>query len=418
MTKGMPESRMTHRPRAGLLRLPAILLAASLLALPGCGETGPSPSPAESAEENPASTAAPAPDTQNPNSTPPAATGSPAPAESQTDPPGPVPPDASLEGPSVRFDTTRHDFGRIWDVGDHAVAFEFTNTGDAPLHFRRITSSCACTLASLDRWRYAPGESGAISTTLEPTKAGPQTQTITILTNDPTRPVIKLNIVANVRQFITFDRKFARFGEVERYREHTRQFTLLCAGEEMSIENIESSHPDVSTEILSTDPEAGRAVIEVTLHDDAPWGIIRNAKIDCTVSGRLPDGRRAEKTSTIRAIGTVLDEIHADLYSMSVGLVPPGGRFEAGATVYHAADEPFELVEASIVEAKNATMDVTFAEDNRSIVGGYRLTVRGRASNADDELILGFIEFLVTTRTDPLGSPRRIPIIGKISARR
>lgn len=377
-------------------RWPLLLpvLAASLIATAGCEETTPQATGA--ADLTPAAPAAPAPETAN--------------AGSQADP---TPPAADGEGPAIRFASLQHDFGRIWDTQDHPCSFQFTNTGDAPLRFLKITSSCTCTLASLDKWQYAPGESGAIETTFEPTKAGQQTQMITILTNDQVRPVVKLSVVADVRQFISFDTKFVRFGQVDRYREHKQRFDLLCAGEGMVIEGIKSGNPYVSAEILESDAGAGRASIEVTLHDDAPWGIIRTATLDCTVSGRLPGGRPVEKTMTIRAIGTVLDEIHADLYSISVGLVPPGGEFQADVTIYHAESLPFELVEASIKDARRAEMNVAIAEDNQSYPGGYRLTVTGRAGQ-EKELILGVLEFRIASPFDPAGSVRRIPIIGKI----
>jgi hypothetical protein len=406
MITGILDSRITHVLSHRRMRQPAVVFAASLLALAGCGETS-SPQDTVQPAQSEAPTAQRAPEPSDPPDTA-------GPAQE----PNPAPPGAPVSGPSIHFDSTRHDFGRIWDTRDHPCSFQFTNRGDAPLHIRRVTSSCTCTLASLDRWQYAPGESGTIATTFEPSKAGPQTQSITILSNDPARPVMKLSVVADVRQFISFDQRFARFGQVERHRRHTHQITLRCAGTDMVIEGIESGNLYVSTEILEADAEAGRALIEVTLHDDAPWGIIRNATIDCTVSGRLPSGEPARKTETIRAIGTVVDEIRSDLYSMSVGLVPPGGSFSGSATVYHVNREPFEIAEASITEAKHAAIEVSVAEDRQSFEGGYRLTVQGRATYDDDELILGFIEFRATTRTDPTGSVRRIPIIGKIGVPR
>jgi hypothetical protein len=388
------------------LRPAATLLLTSMLTLGGCGET--STPQAEAPERGAAGAAEEAhPAARLPETAPPDMAG---PVEE----PAPAPPDVPLSGPSLRFDSTEHDFGLIWDTEEHPCSFDFINRGDGPLQIRRITSSCSCTLARLDKWQYAPGEAGSIATTFEPTKTGPQAQTITVLSNDPARPVVKLSVVADVRQFISFDERFARFGQVQRHREHKQQITLRCAGTDMVVEGIESGNPYITTEILQVDAEGGRAVIEATLHDDAPWGIIRNATIDCTVSGRLPDGRSAQKMKTIRAIGTVVDEIRSDLYSMSVGIIPPGGGFSGSATVYHVDGEPFELAEAVIRDAKHAAMDLTVAEARQDFVGGYQLTVRGRADYDDDELILGVIEFRAVTRSDPTGSVRRIPIIGKI----
>jgi hypothetical protein len=326
--------------------------------------------------------------------------------------PQPAPVETS-EGPAVTFVTQEHDFGAIWDTEDHPCAFQFTNTGDATLRFLRITSSCTCTLATLDKWEYAPGESGQIDTTFEPTKAGEQTQAITLLTNAVNQPAVKLAVHAAVSQFLTFDTKFVRFGSVERYREHRQRFNLICAGRDMVIEGIESTNAYVSAAIVDSDADAGRATIEVTLADDAPWGLIRSAKLDCTVSGRLPDGREVRKTATIRAIGSVLDEIRADVYSMSVGVIPPGRDFTADAAVYHVAGEPFEIAEASIRDAVRAEMSVSVVPDQHSARGGYRLVVSGTAG-LEQDLILGVIEFRITSRYDPAGSIRQIPIIGKI----
>ena len=62
----------------------------------------------------------------------------------------------------IKFKETIIDYGIIEHGEDGSKIFEFTNTGNAPLVFTRIFSSCGCTIPKKPEEPILPGESGEI----------------------------------------------------------------------------------------------------------------------------------------------------------------------------------------------------------------------------------------------------------------
>jgi len=97
------------------------------------------------------------------------------------------------------------------EVAQQATAFDLTkqfvfpfrNDGDHPVTITSLTSSCGCTTATLETDRYAPGDGGAITATFDiGDRRGPQTKTLTVRTDDPRSPVIKLVVKLDIAQVI------------------------------------------------------------------------------------------------------------------------------------------------------------------------------------------------------------------------
>lgn len=102
--------------------------------------------------------------------------------------------------PVAKFDRNTHNFGNVKQTPDNKTSFTLTNNGQADLIIRQSKASCGCTLAKLEKDVLKPGESTKFevqfSTLGKP--AGPQTQTVTVITNDPANPRTELRIEANV----------------------------------------------------------------------------------------------------------------------------------------------------------------------------------------------------------------------------
>jgi hypothetical protein len=83
--------------------------------------------------------------------------------------------------------------------------FAFKNTGPSPVTIRAIETDCECTLAELARRTYAPGESGAIKTTLTVgNRTGLQEHTITVLTDEPVAGKVELALRIHIPAVLTF----------------------------------------------------------------------------------------------------------------------------------------------------------------------------------------------------------------------
>ncbi|TAG05711.1 MAG: DUF1573 domain-containing protein [Cytophagia bacterium] len=102
--------------------------------------------------------------------------------------------------PMAKFDRVAHNFGNINQNPNNKTLFKLTNNGQANLIIRQSKASCGCTLGKVEKTTLAPSESTnfevVFSTVGKP--AGPQTQTLTVITNDPANPRTELRIEANV----------------------------------------------------------------------------------------------------------------------------------------------------------------------------------------------------------------------------
>ncbi len=84
-------------------------------------------------------------------------------------------------------------------IGDkEAVAhFKYENTGDKPVRFKSIRTSCGCTVAQTQKEEVPPGEKGEITATLKiGGRTGTQVKNVTVDTDDPAHAVTVLTLKA------------------------------------------------------------------------------------------------------------------------------------------------------------------------------------------------------------------------------
>ncbi len=103
-------------------------------------------------------------------------------------------------GPRLEVDHDEWNFGEVWQGEQLSHEFKLTNVGDAPLEFIRIRTSCGCTMPSQPRSPLGPGESDTMTVKYDSNrKARHARQTVTLETNDPSRPEVVLQVVGEVR---------------------------------------------------------------------------------------------------------------------------------------------------------------------------------------------------------------------------
>ncbi len=81
--------------------------------------------------------------------------------------------------------------------------FPFVNRGNDLIHIREIQTSCGCTVATLNKKEYAPGEKGevvAIFTFGE--RIGKQQKTVTVTTDDPKEPTVSLQFMVQIPELV------------------------------------------------------------------------------------------------------------------------------------------------------------------------------------------------------------------------
>ncbi|MHA3788894.1 DUF1573 domain-containing protein [Flavobacterium hauense] len=103
-------------------------------------------------------------------------------------------------GAKMELKSDTVDYGTTSKENDNGLrAFEFTNTGDAPLIIKDVKSSCGCTVPSWPKEPIAPGKSGKIEVKYN-MNPGPIRKTITVQSNAVNHPdgVVALKLKGEV----------------------------------------------------------------------------------------------------------------------------------------------------------------------------------------------------------------------------
>jgi hypothetical protein len=94
------------------------------------------------------------------------------------------------------------DLGNVTEEGFN-YTFTVKNLGDRALKINKVTTSCGCTLASIDSDSINPGDRAGIHVSFNPKFMkeeirGEVSRTIFVKSNDPENPDIEIKIKANV----------------------------------------------------------------------------------------------------------------------------------------------------------------------------------------------------------------------------
>jgi len=102
-------------------------------------------------------------------------------------------------GPRIVFDESSHDAGQIQVGTEIEHAFAFHNPGARPLQLASLRSGCDCRASATPADAIQPGGEGEVRLSCETASAaGPVRRTVTVYSNDATRPVTTLALEADV----------------------------------------------------------------------------------------------------------------------------------------------------------------------------------------------------------------------------
>ena len=148
--------------------------------------------------------------------------------------------------PQITFTKRMHDFGVIADSDDQSTTFSFTNTGTGTLVISEVKATCGCTVPTLTKTEYAPGESATLNVRFDPSgKSGRQNKSISVISNAQLQSVTKLAIRADVRPLVDFN-FFLRFGEVKLGQQRTGRVVLSYTDPDLQIRGLGVEHPHLA----------------------------------------------------------------------------------------------------------------------------------------------------------------------------
>lgn len=110
--------------------------------------------------------------------------------------------------PKIEFESTVYQFGDVAPGSTNICYFNFKNIGAGDLKIKKVTKRCGCTPFTLAKKLYKPGESGTLKVKYAAQrKTGKASKRLTMYTNDPSKPKVRLTVKANIVKAIDFEPK-------------------------------------------------------------------------------------------------------------------------------------------------------------------------------------------------------------------
>ncbi len=154
--------------------------------------------------------------------------------------------------PKIVSDTIDHDFGEMEAGSEQTHTFTITNEGDADLVIQDVKTSCGCTVATPDDKTIEPGESTELPATLKvPQRSGPTRKTITISSNDPERPMLKLSVGGTTIVKVEVQPRVIAFQQLEQDEQATQTAAIWTDREDVTFDitgaSVDSEHFTIET---------------------------------------------------------------------------------------------------------------------------------------------------------------------------
>ena len=262
------------------------------------------------------------------------------------------------------------------------IKFSFQNKTALPVTIKELKRSCGCTQAKahiLESDKYSePKETDAntwfvvpagakceIVATFDPkAKSGPQSKTVTVISDDAERGEVVLTFNALVEQNIMVEPAVLNFGTLERGTSKTLKLTIV------------GRTPDFdATEATATLGELFDIKKVETREIDRGGKKLRASEFDITLKGDAKPGRRSDtlnvrttdKNEPLKSV-SITYVIQGLLVSeptvLTLSSAQPGGEMKGEITIKHRKDQPFKIlkIEAVAGNAKAALPDpeITF----------------------------------------------------------
>ncbi len=289
----------------------------------------------------PASTA----NTPAPTNPAPAPTGDPLPPRPGQLSPAPAQP----MGPSGRFTPEEKvfNFGKILSSNSVEHIFKFKNTGDATLIITSATGSCHCTVPTLTKTQYEPGEAGEIKVIFDPKgkAAGQVQQRVTVVSNDPTSPTSSLTIEADVQPIVTVEPRLVAFNQLTKGESKSVDLTVTGRIDNFNVTEIkfDGAGEDIKAEIGK--PE------QIEINNEKMYKV--PVKLTYPPAKRIERFNRnmiivtndsREKEVKLPVLGEVVGDIDVKPPRVTMGLVAREAQFSNTASLASRTGKPFKVL--------------------------------------------------------------------------
>jgi Protein of unknown function (DUF1573) len=130
--------------------------------------------------------------------------------------------------------------------------FKYQNTGDKPVRFKSVRTSCGCTAAQTQKEEVPAGEKGEITATFNiGERTGTQVKTVTVETDDTEHATTVLTLKAVIPQQLEITPTFVFWGQGEAPKAKT---IVVRAAKDFPVKHLKvtSSSPDFQAKVEET----------------------------------------------------------------------------------------------------------------------------------------------------------------------
>ncbi len=118
--------------------------------------------------------------------------------------------------PNLQVQMPNYDFGEVFQGDRVRHVYQVVNQGDEPLVIDRGNSSCGCTAVLISAKNLPPGGAGELQANFDSSRfRGDVVKTIYLYSNDPTKPVMQLQLQGRVLELVTIEPSQVNFGQVK-----------------------------------------------------------------------------------------------------------------------------------------------------------------------------------------------------------
>jgi len=294
---------------------------------------------------------------------------------------GPYTPTITTQDGRANFETTDVDFGNISDDVVKEAEFKFTNAGTGPLEITNTQGSCGCTVGTLDKRVYAPGESGSIKVTFNPAhKRDQQHTTVTVTTNDGTRPQTVLNIKSFVKPLVSVEPQFALLNQIAKGQSGSSKVTITSRIPDLKVLSV-------TPNVAYVDAAIGEMkVVEINGEKVNQWELTISTKpnapvgpVNAGMSIRTSDEKRV---LTVNTTGEVVGDVMVTPARVQLANLSPGAPISAQFTLSARNGKAFKVLKADDAPVSSrAFSKIEFREDTSTTPPSYIITMTGQTSD-------------------------------------
>jgi hypothetical protein len=169
---------------------------------------------------------------------------------------------AQDKAPSIIFDNSAKDFGKVIQGEMLKHVFSFTNQGSTTLEILGLEPSCGCQAASMSTKQIRAGQSGQIDVSVDTAGlTGAIDKSVTVITNDPRRSSVSLSVRAEVQPEISVSSPSIYFESTPKGKEVSREVIITVQAERsIKILGAESTDESVKAKLEPVPDSNGKKV--------------------------------------------------------------------------------------------------------------------------------------------------------------